>query len=127
MIMNKPVDLYRRAPVWEVLAELFVGRELQDYDYKAIAKVLKDSGFSIDELDNMLKTEVGPIFRRNLSPMAVPEMEAWSREYVVEAVCAYLEKGKQTGLMGLVNRLTAIRSLPGLTAERWVKVQGVLK
>ncbi len=45
--MKKPFNLERRAPVWEALSELFVGKQLEDYDYAAIAETLRRSGYSV--------------------------------------------------------------------------------
>lgn len=52
--------LERRAPVWQALSELFVGKELQDYDYAAIAETLRGSKYSLDELEKVLHEEVAP-------------------------------------------------------------------
>jgi hypothetical protein len=38
--------LASRVPVWYALSELFTGRELQDYDYRWMAQVIKESGLA---------------------------------------------------------------------------------
>ncbi|WP_422664569.1 DUF7079 family protein [Trinickia sp.] len=67
IIAIEPSNLERRAPVWEALSELFAGKEFQDYDHAGIAKTLRLSGYSLDELENVLREEVAPVFRSNLS------------------------------------------------------------
>ena len=86
--MTEALNFERRAPVWEALSELFVGKELQDYDYAGIAKTLRLSGYSVDELEKVLREEVAPVFRSNLSALAVPEMEGWAQDTVVKEVRA---------------------------------------
>ena len=126
IIVTEPLNLERRAPVWEALSELFVGKELQDYDYAGIAKTLRLSGYSLEELEKVLREEVAPVFRSNLSALAVPEMEGWGRDTVVKMVRAYLER-ERTGLSRLLARLGTFGTLPGVAAKRWVRLRSVLR
>ncbi len=123
--MTEPLNLERRAPVWEALSELFVGKELQDYDYAGIAKALRASGYSLDELERALREEVAPVFRINLSPLAIPEMEGWAQEAVVKEIQAYLKR-ERTGLSRMLTRLTASRILPSVAADRWRRIRSLL-
>jgi len=123
--VTEPLNLERRAPVWEALSELFVGKELQDYDYAGIAKTLRLSGYSLEELEKVLREEVAPVFRSNLSALAVPEMEGWGRDTVVKMVRAYLER-ERTGLSRLLARLGTSGTLPDVAAKRWVLLRSVL-
>ncbi|CAN7499211.1 hypothetical protein LJR230_003340 [Trinickia sp. LjRoot230] len=120
--MTEPLDIERRAPVWEALSELFVGKELQDYDYAAIAETLRQSRYSLDELDKMLHTEVAPVFRGNLSALAVPEMEGWARDAIVRDIQAYLMR-ERTGLSRLLMRLSASKALPKVVSDRWQRIR----
>lgn len=123
--MTEPLNLARRAPVWEALSELFVGKELQDYDYAGIAKTLRQSGYSLDELEKVLREEVAPVFRSNLSPLAVPEMEGWAHDTVVEEIRAYLER-ERTGMSRLLMRLGTSRPLPDAATKRWEQIRSLL-
>ncbi|WP_156992282.1 DUF7079 family protein [Paraburkholderia oxyphila] len=123
--MSESLNIERRAPVWEALSELFVGKELHDYDYAAITKALRESGYSLDELEHVLYQEVAPVFRSNLSPLAVPEMEGWSQDAVTTEVRAYL-KHKPRGLSHVLRRLVSTKALPELASERWTKVRTLL-
>jgi hypothetical protein len=123
--VTEPLNLERRAPVWEALSELFVGKELQDYDYAGIAKTLRLSGYSLEELEKVLREEVAPVFRSNLSALAVPEMEGWGQDTVVKEVRAYLER-ERTGLSRLLARLGTSGTLPDVAAKRWVLLRSVL-
>lgn len=117
MAATEPMDFKRRAPVWEALSELFVGRELQDYDYAAIADTLRQSGYPLDELDRILRDEVAPVFGKNLSPLAVPEMEGWTRETVVEDIQTHLAR-RETGLLLALKRFARRGPLAKVASDR---------
>ena len=123
--MTEPLNLERRAAVWEALSELFLGKELQDYDYAAIAETLRASGYSLDELEKVLREEVAPVFRSNLSLLAVPEMEGWAQEAVVKEIQAYLER-ERTSLSRMLARLVTSRTLPEVAIKRWLKIRSLL-
>jgi hypothetical protein len=123
--VSELLNVERRAPVWEALSELFVGKELQEYDYAAIAKALRQSGYSIDELEHVLYQEIAPVYRRNLSPLATPEMEGWTQEAVATEVRTYLEH-KRSVLSRVLTRLVPPRALPKLADKRWTKVRSLL-
>lgn len=90
-----------RDKVWTALAELFVARELQDYDYRSIAETLRASKLTSSEVVNVLRDEVAPAFMANLSGLnPVPAMECWSEVEVREKVLAVL-----SGSRGLVQQL----------------------
>ena len=125
IIVTEALNFERRAPVWEALSELFVGKELQDYDYAGIAKTLRLSGYSVDELEKVLREEVAPVFRSNLSALAVPEMEGWAQDTVVKEVRAYLER-ERTGLSRLLTRLGTSRALPDVATKRWLQIRSLL-
>jgi hypothetical protein len=125
--MNNPleIDIARRSPVWEALSELFVGKALQDYDYAAIVRALRESGYSLDELERVLHQEVAPVFRSNLSPLAVPEMEGWAQETVIAEVLAYLAR-KPPRLLRIIKRWVPVKALPPLANDRWGKIRSRL-
>jgi hypothetical protein len=125
IIVTEPLNLERRAPVWEALSELFVGKELQDYDYAGIAKTLRLSGYSLEELETVLREEVAPVFRSNLSALAIPEMEGWARDTVVKEIRAYLRR-ERTGLSWLFAHLRTSRALPDVAAKRWQQIRSLL-
>jgi hypothetical protein len=125
IMVTEPLNLERRAPVWEALSELFVGKELQDYDYATIAKTLRLSEYSLEELEKVLREEVAPVFGSNLSPLAVPEMEGWGRDAAVKEIQAYLER-ERTGLSRVLGRLVTRGTLPDVVIKRWLTIRGLL-
>lgn len=78
-----PTAADRREALWRGLSELFVARELQDYDYRAIAQAVQASGFTLSEVERILGDEVAPTFLANLSPLnTAPEFEGWADDVV---------------------------------------------
>lgn len=95
-----------RVPVWHALSEIFTGRELQDYDYRWMAQVLKASGKSSEEILTILDEEVAPALQINLLYSPAPVMQGWSEEDVKEMVLEYVIR-KPT----LIERLVPARIL----------------
>ncbi|MGD9646037.1 MAG: hypothetical protein AB7U73_10005 [Pirellulales bacterium] len=62
--------LERRRPVWEVLSWLFLDTELDHGQYAQIASVLHRSGYSLDELHEILFRELHPALVWNLVKLA---------------------------------------------------------
>lgn len=119
-------DIEHRAKAWTALAELFVARELQDYDYRSIAAELRASGLSSNEALDVLRDEVAPAFMANLSGInPVPVMESWSEDEVREKVLSVLQ-----GSQGRTRRLLhAFRRDPmqhPVVRTRWQTVQQLL-
>lgn len=59
-------DIERRKPVWIALADLWLDTELQHYELRYIATVMKDSGYTLGELRNIYLYEVAPVVYQNL-------------------------------------------------------------
>lgn len=91
MIAINEHEIARRAPVWTALAELFLDTELQDYQRQYIVDTLRQSGYSLEELQNIFSQEVAPVFHANLRTMT-GEWQPWSADFVKERVLAYLGK-----------------------------------
>ena len=65
-----PAELMRRRPVWDALSELFLDTELGDADFRRLGRTLRESGYSLPELQHILRTEVAPIVGVNLLSVA---------------------------------------------------------
>ncbi|EGT4370842.1 hypothetical protein SNQ26_003000 [Cronobacter malonaticus] len=99
-------EIASRVPVWHALSEIFTGRELQDYDYRWMAQVLKASGKSREEILTILDEEVAPALQINLLYSPAPVMQGWSEEDVKEMVLAYVIRKPM-----LIERLVPARIL----------------
>jgi len=119
-------DPENRVQVWTALAELFVARELQDYDYRSIAETLRAEPVGAAELADILRDEVAPAFMGNLSGLnPVPEMEGWSENEVRERVGAAMERSRGLG-QRLLRRLSADPLRHPALQERYRIVRGLL-
>lgn len=58
--------LNQRKPLWIALSDLFLDTELQEYTLAHIAKTMKESGNSLDEIHDILMLEVLPVCIGNL-------------------------------------------------------------
>ncbi|RDT54773.1 hypothetical protein DXF93_10985 [Escherichia coli] len=85
-------ELNRRISVWYALSELFTGRELQDYDYRWMAQVLKESGLSRESVFLILDEEVAPALQANLLYNPTPVMDGWTEEDVKRLVMEYVTR-----------------------------------
>lgn len=59
------LDIDRRRPVWLALSELYLDTQLQASDHQRIADVIVASGYTLDEVEAMLRHEVGPVLGAN--------------------------------------------------------------
>lgn len=73
--MNKHLELASiletRKPVWFAMSHLFLQSEYKD-DVETIAKILAESPYSLAELEAILRYEVTPILKADLSIFAWP-------------------------------------------------------
>ena len=118
-------EIARREPVWSALSELFVGRELQDYDYDDIAERLLKSGYSLAELQAILDQEIVPVFHTNLGPLALPEMMGWSAEDVKNLVIDHMNKRATLAELILPDKWLRERRSAHIR-ERWETVRNLL-
>lgn len=86
-------DLENRAPVWAALGEFFLDNEPQ---LECVVRICAESPYSLQELDQILFSEVWPALSPNLASVA-GEWAGWNREWLSQRV---LEKHK-TGTSSL--------------------------
>ena len=84
--MNFDTDtLNNRKPLWIALSNLFLDTELQNYHFASIAKTMKESGYSLDEINDILMLEVFPVFIANLHSVA-GEWAGFNEDWVVKTI-----------------------------------------
>lgn len=120
--LDDPREAARRAPVWTALSNLFVGSVLDEVDYRSIADALAASGYSLEELDRVLRDEVAPVFATNLSLSPTPEMLGWSDEGVRELVLAHLRRQRHPWRTWVPTGWLRDRQV-ALVADRWAEVR----
>lgn len=80
---NNTLD--RRKPLWLALSDLFLDTELQDTDLSFIALKMKASGYSLDEITDILMTEVFPACIPNLYSVA-GVWDGFEEESLIDAI-----------------------------------------
>ena len=58
-------QIQARMPLWEVLSSLWLDTEVTDGDLEWIARVMADSGLTIEELWRVYSYEVAPVVYKN--------------------------------------------------------------
>ena len=59
-------QIQKRRPVWVALSELWLDTELSTEDLERIARIMADSGLTIQELRQVYLVEVAPVVSPNL-------------------------------------------------------------
>lgn len=59
-----------RKPLWIALSDLFLDTELQEYNFRYIVKSMRESGYSLNEIEDILILEVFPVCIANLRSVA---------------------------------------------------------
>lgn len=79
------LEVDRRRPVWVALSDLYLDTELERSDHDRIADAIIASGYSVEEVEQILRREVGPIVGANLLSIA-GEWEGFDEDWLVEAI-----------------------------------------
>jgi hypothetical protein len=85
---NKIVS--ERKQIWIALSQFYLDTELQDYDFKYIAKIILESPYSLDEVKEINKYEVFPVLHRNLQSVA-GEWAGFDEEWLVKEILQAVE------------------------------------
>ncbi|TXH70265.1 MAG: hypothetical protein E6Q83_06985 [Thiothrix sp.] len=82
--------LETRKPVWFALSNLFLCSEFKE-DVETIAKTLAASPYSLTELEAILRDELSPVLKLNLSIFAWPG-DAFDKEFLVAKLTRRLHR-----------------------------------
>lgn len=89
--MENDFDIAERTPIWIALSKFYLDTELQSYEFRHIAKVIKESRFSLAEVKIMNSYEVFPVLWTNSITVA----GVWSgfdEEWLVKEIIVSLKK-----------------------------------
>lgn len=120
--MLNDAEVERRLPVWAAFADLFLDTEMQPSDYQRIALQLSVSGYSKDEMQRILSSEVAPAFVFNLEDVA-GEWGAWAIEDVRTIMMSSLGRSASPA-KGLFARVRA-RRLRRYVAGEWARIEAL--
>lgn len=89
-----PEEIERRKPVWFALSELWLDTELRDADLHYIAKIMVDSGYSLNELRVICDSEIAPIVYKNLlTPVGV--WSGFDETWLAQQIITQMNKPKR--------------------------------
>ncbi|MCT2564291.1 DUF7079 family protein [Chryseobacterium herbae] len=88
--MLKTVNSKERTPVWIALSDFYLDTELQDSDFRYIAKTILESPYTFEEVKTINTYEVFPLLQSNLLQPA-GEWACFNEKWLVEAITAHLE------------------------------------
>lgn len=107
------LEIDRRRPVWVALSDLYLDTELQPSDHDRIAGTIVASGYSIDEIEKILRREVGPIVGMNMLSVT-GEWTGFNEDWLVESILRY-----QSSWRRFLPRFTAF----GMIRSHWQEIQ----
>lgn len=119
----KNMDVAQREPVWMAVSTLYLDTEVQWYTYRAIAKVIKESPYTLDEIKVINKTEVFPVLVTNLISVAGVWSgfdEAWLTEEITKSL------NNRNRLKKLWSTLT-FKMFSKMFDEHWEAVERYIK
>lgn len=123
MLIIPHEELPRRRPVWEAMSGFFLDNELDDNAVQQIAGMLRRSGYSETELEDILETELAPLLYGNLCPW-VTVAGVW-HAFDVEWIESQLLAGKHRWYhrwYGFGNRWFCCRILRSIKQHYWNRV-----
>ena len=111
-----------RITAWQALSDLFLDTELDDADIAAIARQLRATGFTVDELERIYEEEVAPACWRNLVVVPGGEWTSFQKVWLVDAIQRHRRNPGLLHGVPLVKRLR-VKRWTGLTREDWARVK----
>lgn len=92
MLLFDEENVEKRTAVWVALSDLFLDTDVSlSYDY--IARVCAESSFTLEELKEILKSEVAPVCSTNLLDVA-GEWAGFNEEWLESNIKKYIHSRK---------------------------------
>ena len=98
-------------PVWTALSELFLDSSFDEADHRRIADVLRQSPYRREELQDILRNEVAPVFGTNLYSIA-GEWERGGEDEVRQLMERWIETQSARAWRARIWRIIAPRMIP---------------
>jgi hypothetical protein len=92
-------QIERRRPLWIALSELWLDTELASADLERIARVMADSGLTIEALREVYLLEVAPVVSRNLLVVA-GEWAGFDEEWLCSRIVSNLRDRPRLAVPG---------------------------
>ncbi len=110
----------KRKTIWTAISEFYLDTELEEKDYESIARTLKESNLSIDELKEIDLYEVFPTLQINL--MGIAGEWAGFNEDWLDSVCRRNYRRKDRFLFRLMVK-SANSFFYWMRKEHWEKLE----
>ncbi len=111
-------EIESRLPVWVALSELFLDTELNEITHKYIARIINESEYSAEEIENILWLEVFPAVGENLR-ITTGEWAGFDKDWLKNRILKVTSKTeKPFSKIGIVS----VRTLINVILEEWYKV-----
>jgi hypothetical protein len=122
--MLKPEEIERRVPVWTALSELFLDTQFDDATCRHVAEQLRGCGYSLGEVEQILRDEVAPAFFPNL--LVAGEWAGWTADQVRDIVLSHLKQEARVPRLaaGLLRRWHQWKMKPII--RDWASVKALL-
>lgn len=116
--MLSAIEIEKRLPVWEALADLFLDTELDETTHRYIASVVSESGFKPEEIHTILWREVFPGVGDNLRCVA-GEWADFDPQWLKERILSVMSgETKSLSYGGII----PVKTLRDITQKEWEKV-----
>jgi len=98
--MKEKINIEERKPVWISLSDFYLDIELQESDFKYIARKIIESPYSIMEVIEIIKYEIFPVLQPNLISIA-GEWTGFQEEWLIMSITKSLDKRNSTKRFGV--------------------------
>jgi hypothetical protein len=108
-------QIEERLPVWEALSEFFLDTSLQSKDFERIAKKLAATGYTENEIEEILMGEVCPVCERNMVSLA-GEWLGFNQDWLKEKISPRIGRHPKFRSLFILRH-------PWIYAWQWKKVK----
>ncbi|SFM97855.1 hypothetical protein SAMN05421594_0053 [Chryseobacterium oleae] len=119
--MLKPLNIKERKPVWIALSDFYLDTELQDSDFRYIAKTILESPYTFEEVKTINTYEIFPVLQANLLQPA-GEWAGFNEKWLVEAITTHLET--QNRFKNLMIRI-GYKKYGWMQEDYWVRLETI--
>jgi len=114
-------EISKRKPIWLALSEFYLDTELNDADFKRIAGILKDSGYSFEKLKQIDYEEVAPVVYPNTLSVA-GEWAGFNEEWLIEEIVKRLNQKKRNSIFNKIYK----KYIDSVTNSFWEQIEKYL-
>ncbi|MDO6453970.1 hypothetical protein Q8W30_14670 [Neptunomonas phycophila] len=107
-------EIEKRVPVWNALSDLFLDTELDETTHQYIAKVVVESGYSAQQVHDILWREVFPAVGDNLRVVA-GEWAGFNPDWLKDRILSI----KARNARPLAGGLISVETLVKMTKHEW--------